>query len=182
MSGSINRVLLQSKDERVRQHRESGARIRFVKSRKKLPYHDFLIFIHRQSQEPEIPVVVRGDLHRVSFRESQAQWDNRIEGDASERDTRPRTCRGDLLDRTMTTAPANQIWDLPSARVGVGDPLIKVRVSRQNNIRVLTAFVKSLLQNISQRKQFSGRRWAPWRRTQVRVASFRKIRGAGIRG
>jgi len=47
MSRLIDRVLVQVESERIQQRRKLGARIRLVKSRKKFPYDDFLILVHR---------------------------------------------------------------------------------------------------------------------------------------
>ena len=45
----------------------------------------------------------------------------------------------------MSSTAGDQVRDLPAIGVGIGDSLIKMGVSRNNNIRVLSALVKRLL-------------------------------------
>jgi hypothetical protein len=58
----------------------------------------------------------------------------------------------------MTSAAGDQVRDLPAVGVGISDSLIKMGVGRDDNVRVLSALVKSLLQNVAQRLQAGGGR------------------------
>ena len=81
----------------------------------------------------------------------------------------------------MTSAAGDQVRDLPAVGVGISDSLIKMGVGQDDNVRVLSALVKSLLQNVAQRLQDAGRRWTARCWAQVWVAAFGKINRTGIR-